>query len=344
MSFSQQSGQSNGIGQTVLVTGSAGFIGYHLSERLLAQGFTVVGLDNLNDYYSVALKEARNSLLKRHQNYRFVREDLTRTPAIKELFKNHHFTSVFHLAAQAGVRYSLEKPEAYTASNIDGTLSILEAARASREQHGKSPNMLMASSSSVYGLSTQYPFSEADPADRPVALYGATKRANELMAHSYSHLFGLRTTMLRFFSVYGPWGRPDVALYKFCDQIMKGEELEVYNNGDMIRDFTFIDDIVDGILALQNRRGDENLPLYDVFNIGCSHPRKLMDFICRIEQCLKREAKIRYVGFQPGDIYKSYADLTKLRALTNYSPKVQMEEGVESFVRWYLDYSKGTSK
>jgi UDP-glucuronate 4-epimerase len=330
--------------QTVLVTGSAGFIGYHLSERLLAQGFRVVGLDNLNDYYSVELKEARNERLKRHQNYRFVREDLSRTSAIKDLFKSNQFSSVFHLAAQAGVRYSIEKPEAYTASNIDGTLSILEAARYSREHHGTTPNMLMASSSSVYGLSTRYPFREDDPADRPVALYGATKRANELMGHSYSHLFGLRITMLRFFSVYGPWGRPDVALYKFCDQIMRGEEVEVYNNGDMIRDFTYVDDIVDGILALQNRRGDENLPLYDVFNIGCSNPRKLMDFFRRIEQCLKREAKIRYVGFQPGDIYKSYADVTKLQELCQYAPKVQMEEGVESFVRWYLDYSQGSLK
>ncbi len=329
--------------QTVLVTGSAGFIGYHLSEKLLELGLDVIGLDNLNDYYSVDLKKARNARLLRHENYRFVQEDLVNSGAILDLFRKNEFSSVFHLAAQAGVRYSLDNPGAYLKSNIDGTLSILEAARDSLSHHGKAPNLMLASSSSVYGLSTRYPFREDDPADRPVALYGATKRANELMAHSYTHLFGLRATMLRFFSVYGPWGRPDVALYKFCEQISRDEEIEVYNGGDMIRDFTYVSDIVDGMVALEKRRADEALPPYEIVNIGCSSPRTLMEFIRKIEACMQTAAKIRYLGFQPGDIYKSYADVSKIQRICGYSPKVQMEEGIESFVRWYVDYSSNQS-
>ena len=322
-----------------LVTGSAGFIGFHLTQRLLSQGHRVVGFDNLNAYYSVALKEARNALLKKNPNYSFVQESLEDKQAIDRVFRDNQFDTVFHLGAQAGVRYSLEKPETYLRSNIDGTFNILEATR----HASKKPHLLMASSSSVYGLSTRYPFREDDSADQPVALYGASKRSNELMGHSYAHLFGLRVTMLRFFSVYGPWGRPDMALFKFVDQTLKGQEIEVYNGGDMIRDFTFVDDIVEGILGLDRTRAAHassaaSLPNYDVFNIGCAKPRTLMEFVSAIETSVGKKAKLKMLPFQAGDIYKTVADVSKLQKLTGYQPKVGMEEGVDRFVRWFLEF------
>jgi UDP-glucuronate 4-epimerase len=317
-----------------LVTGSAGFIGFHLSRQLLAQGHRVIGVDCINDYYSVKLKTDRNEILLQDRNYQFLQFDLTEKNLVFSLFKNHSFTAVFHLAAQAGVRYSLENPEAYLRSNVDATFNILEAAR----HHAKKTNLMLASSSSVYGLSTALPFREDDPADRPVALYGATKRSTELMAHSYSHLFSLRTTMLRFFSVYGPWGRPDVALFKFVDEMVKGKEIEVYNGGDMIRDFTYVDDIVRGLIALEIARRQEREPGYDVFNIGCSSPRTLMDFIVTIEKELGMKAKMKFLPFQGGDIYKSMADIEKITRICGWKPQVQMEAGIAEFVRWYRDY------
>jgi UDP-glucuronate 4-epimerase len=318
----------------VLITGSAGFIGFHLSQTLLAQGYEVVGLDNINDYYSVKLKEDRNALLKKNKAYTFVKADLENKPAVLDVFKNHEFETVFHLGAQAGVRYSLEKPEAYISANIDGTLSILEAARFAKKQ----PHLLMASSSSVYGLSTNYPLREDDHADRPVALYGATKRANELMGHSYAHLFGLRVTMLRFFTVYGPWGRPDMALFKFVKSILAGEEIELYNGGDMIRDFTYVEDIVAGMIGLEKSRLDSKQPLYDVFNIGCGSPRTLMEFVRAIEKSVGKPAKLKMMPFQPGDIYKTFADVSKLNAICGYAPKTKIETGIENFVKWYREY------
>jgi UDP-glucuronate 4-epimerase len=320
----------------ILVTGSTGFIGFHLSKKLLEMGHQVVGIDNINSYYSVALKEARNRELQRISGFQFIKMDMVNREALEELLRRESFETVYHLAAQAGVRYSLENPQAYLTSNIDATFNLLEIAR-----HLKNPPSLMiASSSSVYGLSQRYPFREDDPADKPVALYGATKRATELMAHAYSHLFQLRTTMLRFFSVYGPWGRPDVALYHFVDRISRGQEIEVYNHGDMIRDFTYVDDIVDGMTALAEARARPGQALHEVFNIGCSHPRTLMEFIRSIEKSLGMKATIKYLPDQPGDIYKSYADVSKLQALTDYRPQVMMEDGVERFVKWYREYEQ----
>jgi UDP-glucuronate 4-epimerase len=318
----------------VLITGSAGFIGFHLARRLLDQGYRVVGLDNLNDYYSVSLKEDRNAILAGYPAYRFVKADLADRPAVTAVFAEHEFETVFHLAAQAGVRYSLERPEVYISSNIDGTLNVLEAARAAPVK----PHLLMASSSSVYGLSTEYPLREDDPADRPVALYGATKRANELMGHAYSHLFGLRVTMLRFFTVYGPWGRPDMALFKFVKAILAGEEIPLYNGGDMIRDFTYIDDIVAGIVGLEKSRLDGRHPLYDVFNIGCANPRTLMEFVRAIESELGKPARTSLLPFQAGDIYKTFADVSKLHAICGYVPATGIEAGIANFVKWFREY------
>jgi len=322
------------MSKTYWVTGSAGFIGFHLSQSLLKKGHRVVGVDNFNPYYSPELKRARNELLLRYPHFEFFQMDLTDKNDVLDLVKRYSFDSIFHLAAQAGVRYSLENPEAYLRSNIDGTFHILEAAR----YFTPHSHLMLASSSSVYGLSQQFPFREDDPADQPVALYGATKRSTELIAHSYSHLFDLKSTMLRFFSVYGPWGRPDVALFRFVEQIVNGEVIEIYNHGDMIRDFTFVDDIVDGIIALDQARVTLDKPRFDIYNIGCSHPRTLMEFITTIEACLGTEAKKKFLPFQPGDIYKSMADITKIESVCGYRPKVQMEEGVARFVKWYQDY------
>ena len=322
------------MSNTYLVTGSAGFIGFHLSQKLLADGHRVIGVDSLNAYYSPELKKARNQILMANPNYQFLHQDLTDKKTVFNLFENFTFDAVFHLAAQAGVRYSLENPDTYIKTNVDVTFYFLEAAR-----HLAPTTLLMiASSSSVYGLSEKYPFQESDAADRPVALYGATKRSTELLAHSYSHLFGLKTTMLRFFSVYGPWGRPDVALFKFVDQIVKGETIEIYNHGNMIRDFTYVDDIVDGIISLNQARTQMKEPAFDIFNIGCAHPRTLSEFITTIEKCLGREANKKFLPFQPGDIYKSMADIGKIQSVCNYEPKIQMEIGVSRFVKWYEDY------
>ena len=321
---------------TFLVTGSAGFIGFHLSQKLLESGAQVIGFDNLNDYYPREIKLARNSILSQNPGYQFIEGDLVDQPLVEKLFAENNFQSVFHLAAQAGVRYSLTHPRAYLKSNIDGTLNILEAAR-----HCKAPpSLLIASSSSVYGLSDRYPLREDDRADQPVALYGATKRADELMAHSYSHLFGLRTTLLRFFTVYGPWGRPDMALFMFTRAMLRGEEIEVFNHGDMIRDFTYVDDIVEGMIGLERERGREGQPAYDVFNIGCANPTPLMDFIRAIESNLKVKAKLKMMPFQPGDVYKTFADVSKLSALTGYQPKIRIEQGIPRFLDWYCDYFK----
>ena len=320
--------------KTFLVTGTAGFIGFHLATRLLDQGHKVVGFDNLNDYYSVALKEARNAILLKREGYTFVKANLEDKPAVMRVFKEHDFTTVFHLAAQAGVRYSLEHPEAYITSNIEGTLNILEAARFCANK----PHLLMASSSSVYGLSQKYPLREDDHADRPVALYGATKRSNELMGHSYAHLFGLRVTMLRFFTVYGPWGRPDMALFMFVKAILEDKEIEVFNGGDMIRDFTYVADIVEGMLALDQNRGKDGQPLYDCFNIGCANPRTLMEFIQAIEKAVGKKAKMKLMPFQAGDIYKTFADVSKLQTLCGYSPKTKIETGIGEFVKWYREF------
>ncbi|WP_260260105.1 NAD-dependent epimerase [Vibrio intestinalis] len=328
-----------------LVTGAAGFIGSVVSERLCAAGHHVVGIDNLNDYYQVSLKHDR---LKRveHDNFTFIELDLADRDGIANLFAEQKFDRVIHLAAQAGVRYSIDNPMAYADSNLVGHLTILEGCR-----HHKIEHLVYASSSSVYGLNQKMPFDTADSVDHPISLYAATKKSNELMAHTYSHLYGVPTTGLRFFTVYGPWGRPDMALFKFTNAIVKGETIDVYNNGDMRRDFTYIDDIVEGIIRIQDvipaKNSDWTVESgspatssapYKVYNIGHGSPVKLMEFIESLEEALGIEAKKNFMSMQPGDVYATYADTEDLFKATGYKPEVKVREGVKAFVDWYKSY------
>ncbi len=330
----------------VLVTGAAGFIGFHVSRRLLADGVKVVGLDNLNDYYDVGLKKARLEILLEEKNFSFVGLDLVDTDGMQKLFKENSFEQVINLAAQAGVRYSLENPKAYVDSNLCGFLNILEGCRHNRVEH-----LIYASSSSVYGLNTKMPFSVHDNVDHPLSLYAASKKANELMAHSYSYLYQLPVTGLRFFTVYGPWGRPDMALFLFTRAILAGEPIKVFNQGEMQRDFTYIDDIVEGIVRLLPQLpapnsdwngaspdpGSSPAP-YRLYNIGNHSPVKLLDFIALIEKILGKEAKKELLPMQPGDVPATYADVADLQAAVDFSPETPLEKGVEEFVKWYRGY------
>lgn len=329
---------------TVLVTGVAGFIGYSLAARLLADGAEVVGIDNLSPYYDVSLKEARLALLQRSPGFRFERLDLADREGAARLFAGPRFETIVHLAAQAGVRYSLEKPLAYVDANLVGFGHLLEGARAQRPNH-----LLFASSSSVYGARRQLPFRETDRVDFPKTLYGATKKANELAAHSYAHLFGLPCTGLRFFTVYGPWARPDMALYKFTRCILADEPLPVFNEGRMVRDFTFVDDVVEAIVRLIPRvpqpgeEQDENgqslteAP-YRIFNIGNGRPVELLDFIKAIERNIGRTARLNPLPFQPGDMAATMADVSRLEAAIGFRPQVTVDEGVPRFLDWYRGY------
>lgn len=330
----------------ILVTGAAGFIGMHTSERLLARGDEVVGLDNLNDYYDPRLKEDRLARLAPHANFRFVKLDVADRAGMARLFAEEGFDRVIHLAAQAGVRYSLQNPHAYVDSNLVGFMNILEGCR-----HGQVGHLVYASSSSVYGGNTLMPFSEHHSVDHPVSLYAATKKANELMAHTYSHLYGLPTTGLRFFTVYGPWGRPDMALFLFTRAILEGRPIDVFNHGRMRRDFTYIDDIVEGVLRTLDRvaeadpgfdadrpdPGRSNAP-YRVFNIGNHQPVELMAFIEAIEEALGRKAEKNFLPLQDGDVPATYADTTELNAWTGFAPATPVAEGVRRFVAWYRAY------
>lgn len=326
-----------------LVTGAAGFIGFHLAGRLCAEGHEVVGIDNLNDYYEVSLKEARLARLGPLPGFRFERLDLADRTAMAELFAREQFERVIHLGAQAGVRYSLDNPFAYADSNLTGTLTVLEGCRHHGVQH-----LVYASSSSVYGLNEQMPFKTSDGVDHPVSLYAASKKAGELMAHSYSHLYGLPTTGLRFFTVYGPWGRPDMALFKFVRAILKGEPIDIYNQGQLSRDFTHVDDIVEGIVRVADRppvgdanwRGqtDASPAPYRLFNIGNGSPVRLLDFVEAIETVLGKRAIRNMLPMQPGDVLATWADTEALFEATGYRPKVGLTEGVESFVKWYREY------
>ena len=332
----------------ILVTGAAGFIGSTAALRLLARGDEVVGLDNLNDYYAVSLKESRLARLTPHANFRIVKLDVGDRAGIEALFAAEKFDKVIHLAAQAGVRYSIQNPHAYVDSNLVGFVNILEGCRHNQVQH-----LVYASSSSVYGGNTKMPFSEHDSVDHPVSLYAATKKANELMAHTYSHLYRLPTTGLRFFTVYGPWGRPDMALFLFTKAILEGRPIDVFNHGNMKRDFTYIDDIVEGVIRVLDRDAavnagydaiaadpaTSNAP-YRVFNIGNNNPVPLLDFIGAIENALGRTAEKRLLPLQDGDVPATYADTDLLNEWVGFVPGTSVADGVARFVAWYRDYYK----
>lgn len=315
-----------------LVTGAAGFIGFHVARALLQRGDRVVGIDNLSAYYDVRLKEARLSLLEPREGFSFQRADVADPAALARVFDGGPFDAVCHLAAQAGVRYSLENPVAYGHANLMGFLHVLEACR-----HRGIGNLVYASSSSVYGANEKVPFSEEDRVDRPVSLYAATKVANELMAHTYHHLYGLPVTGLRFFTVYGPWGRPDMALYSFTRQILSGRPIDVYNRGEMERDFTYVDDIAAGVLAALDRPlGDE------VLNLGNHRPVRLEHFIGVLERALGVEAVRNLLPMQPGDVPRTFADISKSRRLLGWEPTTPIEEGIPRFVEWYREYHRVT--
>jgi len=320
--------------KTYLVTGAAGFIGFHTAKRLLERGDAVVGLDNLNDYYDVSLKEARLALLV-HPNFRFVKLDLADRVGMASLFEAETFDAVIHLAAQPGVRYSLKNPHAYVDSNLVGFVNVLEGCR-----HAKVPHLVYASSSSVYGANKEVPFSTDQRVDHPISLYAATKKANELMAHTYSHLFGLPTTGLRFFTVYGPWGRPDMSPMIFTKAIVEGTPIDVFNHGRMLRDFTYVDDIVEGILRVVERIPDacETGARYKVYNIGNDRPVELGRYIEVIEAALGRKAVKRYLPLQPGDVLATHADVGELARDVGFRPSTPLEEGIAKFVAWYRDY------
>jgi UDP-glucuronate 4-epimerase len=330
----------------ILVTGTAGFIGSTLTHRLLARGDTVIGVDNLNDYYDVNLKQARLNRLLDHQNFIDVRASIEDKAAMEKVFQQHQPQRVVNLAAQAGVRYSLENPHAYISANIQGFLNILENCR-----HQKVEHLVYASSSSVYGSNTQMPFSVADSVDHPVSLYAATKKSNELMAHTYSHLFNLPTTGLRFFTVYGPWGRPDMSLFLFTRKILNGEPIDVFNHGQHRRDFTYIDDIVEGVIRTldqvatpdPNWRSDHPDPAtskapYRLYNIGHNHPVELMHFIETLENALGRKAEKNFLPLQPGDVPATYANIDALTSAVGYAPSTAIEVGIPRFVEWYRSF------
>lgn len=332
----------------ILVTGAAGFIGHHLALRLVSRGDSVVGIDNLNSYYDVTLKENRLKRFTPSPAFRFVKLDLADKPAIAALFAAEKFDVVVNLAAQAGVRYSLENPQAYIDANLVGFTNILEGCR-----HNKVKHLVFASSSSVYGANTKLPFAESDSVDHPISLYAASKKANELMAHTYASLFGLPCTGLRFFTVYGPWGRPDMALFLFTKAILADEPIKVFNHGNMVRDFTYVDDIVEGVVRVIDRPAEPDpvwssiapdpatsFAPYRIFNIGNNTPVDLMRYVSAVEATLGKKAKIDMLGMQMGDVRATSADVSRLVAWVDFRPKTKVEEGIAKFVEWYREYYK----
>ncbi len=317
----------------IFVTGAAGFIGFHLCLRLLKEGHEVLGADNLNAYYDVRLKQERLRQLQKNASFKFFQQDLSERPAAQNLIQDQKPEIIVHLAAQAGVRYSIENPQAYVDSNLIGFANILEAARTLKVRH-----LVYASSSSVYGANNQVPFSVEDRADHPLSFYAATKRANELMAYSYSHLFGIPVTGLRFFTVYGPWGRPDMSYFLFAKAIRAGKEIKVFNHGDMRRDFTYVDDIIEGVVRITNLPPTGEKPPYQLFNIGNNNPVPLMEFIHHLEDLLGQKARMQLLPLQPGDMLETAADIDTLVLKTGYAPQTHIRDGLKRFVDWYLEW------
>jgi UDP-glucuronate 4-epimerase len=334
--------------QAILVTGAAGFVGFHVARQLLAEGRSVVGLDNLNDYYDPALKQARLNVLREDSRFSFVQADLADRPSMGQLFAKQRFPAVVHLAAQAGVRHSIDHPHAYADANLEGFLNILEGCR-----HHECGHLVYASSSSVYGANTKLPFSVKDNVDRPISLYAATKKANELMAHSYSHLYRLPTTGLRFFTVYGPWGRPDMAIFMFAKAIIEGTPIKLFNHGRMRRDFTYIDDVARVVLRLIDRvpqgdlqggEGQGGSAPARIYNIGNNHPEELMHVVTVLERELGRAAVKQMLPMQPGDVLETYADIDDLARDVGFRPQTSIEDGIRGFAAWYRDHYGLTAK
>lgn len=323
------------IKNEILVTGAAGFIGYHLTKSLLEDGSNVIGIDILNDYYDITLKNERLTILNRYKNFTFYRENIMESDKLNCIFKKHRPQIVINLAAQAGVRYSIDNPRSYIDSNVVGFFNVLEACR-----HYPVEHLIFASSSSVYGNQEQVPYAVSDNVDYPISLYAATKKSNELMAFTYSHLFNIPVTGLRFFTVYGPFGRPDMAYFSFSNKILAGDPIRVFNKGNLQRDFTFIDDIVDGVKKVMNHipAMNKNMARYKIYNIGYGKPNNLMYFINLLERYWRTEAKKELLPMQPGDVYQTYADITEIKRELGFCPKVSLEEGLEKFVLWYKDF------
>lgn len=329
----------------ILITGSAGFIGFHTALALLSQGHEIIGVDNLNDYYDVNLKHGRLSEVDKHSrkdSFQFIKMDIADRKAMENLFDQYQFDRVIHLAAQAGVRYSIENPHAYVDSNLIGFVNVLEGCRQQKTAH-----LLYASSSSVYGMNTKIPFSTDDRVDYPISLYAATKKSNELMAHTYSHLYGIPTTGLRFFTVYGPWGRPDMAYFSFTDKILKGETINIFNHGKMERDFTYIDDIVEGITRImdcipkkQSSDFSAAEAAYKIFNIGNNQPISLERFINAIETATGKQAERNNLPMQAGDVPRTFADVSELMESVDFKPKTEIEVGIKKFIEWFNEYEK----
>ena len=319
--------------EKILITGGAGFIGFHLSKRLLDNNYQVIVVDNLNDYYDVNLKKERLKILKEYKNFIFIKADISNKDEIMKPFQEYNFDVVINLAAQAGVRYSIDHPDSYITSNIIGFFNILECCRTYPVKH-----LLFASSSSVYGKNKKVPYATTDKTDQPVSLYAATKKSDELMAYAYSSLYGIKATGLRFFTVYGPYGRPDMAYFSFTNSIINNKEIKVFNHGDMYRDFTYIDDIIEGIIRLIDKPPLETDVPFKVYNIGNNNPVKISDFITILEKAIGKEAKKIYLPMQKGDVYETYADITDLKEKTGFAPKTSLAEGLKQFVKWYKEF------
>ena len=317
---------------SILVTGAAGFIGYHLTKKILNKNKEVIGIDNINSYYDVSLKKDRINKLKKNKKFSFYKVDLSNYKKLNNIVKKNKIKIIVHLAAQAGVRYSIKNPRTYFKSNLEGFFNILEVSR-----HNKIKHLIYASTSSVYGDSKKFPLNENDRTDQPLSFYAATKKSNEIMAHSYSYIYKLPSTGVRFFTVYGPFGRPDMALFKFTKNIINNHPIELFNNGNHLRDFTYVDDIIDGIYSLINKQSKKTIP-YEIFNIGNGTPKKLLEYLKHIEKNLNKISKTKKLPLQVGDILKTHSNINKLNKYTGYKPKTNIKIGISKFIEWYKDY------